>query len=115
MDFINANWQIVAVFAALLIAVFFGTTGSLKSKVFALLYYGVLKAESTFGGKTGAVKKAAVLAWVRAQLPSAVRWVITESTLDYLLERGVAKMKAMLADNTDIDLEALADSFVEFL
>ena len=115
MDFITSNWQIVAVFAAALIAVFFGARGSVKSKVFALLYYAVLKAESTFGGKTGAVKKAAAIAWVRDRLPSSVRWFVTEAMLNALLEQGVAKMKSMLKENSDIDLAEMLYGFETYL
>ena len=117
MNVITNHWPLIAAAVAVLATVFLGAEGSLRDKVFALLYYAVLKAEAEFGGKgkTGAVKKAAVAAWVRRYLPPALRLFVTEAMIDRLIEQAVEKMKEMLAEHTDIDLAELVNAFKSYL
>ena len=66
--------------------------GEIK-KVNEILFYLAIEAENTFGGGTGALKYAAVVARLYDRLPAVVRLLFTSKQIDLLIENAVIRMK----------------------
>lgn len=70
-------------------------------EVKAVLLYFVTKAEQMFGGKTGKLKRAAVLAWIYEKMPAIVRFFITSEAFGTMIDEAVEEMKRYLQSNAN--------------
>lgn len=70
------------------------------NEVNKILLYFVTQAEREFGGKTGKLKKAAVLAWIYERMPSMARLFISSNYFGILIDAAVEEMKKYLESNT---------------
>lgn len=104
MDFIANNWEVIASAIIVIGGIVFSATLTVKSKLYNIAYYLVCKAEALLGSKTGEIKKAAVFTWIREKLPASVRWFITDSFLDGIVEKAVGAMKDFLTNNPDVTI-----------
>ena len=98
-DFIVANWDsvlVVILFVLFLLALV--KRGAIK-QVNEILFYLVTEAEAQYGGGTGALKYAAVTAWLYERLPAIVRLLLTTKQIDLLIENAVLRMKKYLDTN----------------
>lgn len=99
IDFIITNWDsvlLVALFVLFLLVLV--KRGEIK-KVNEILFYLAIEAEGAFGGGTGALKYAAVTAWLYERLPAVVRLLFTTKQIDLLIENAVIRMKKYLDAN----------------
>jgi glycine/D-amino acid oxidase-like deaminating enzyme len=72
--------------------------GYVKEVKGVLLYF-VTQAEQLFGGKTGRLKRAAVLAWIYEKMPSALKLFISADAIGVLIDEAVEEMKKYLQSN----------------
>lgn len=77
--------------------------GAIK-QVNEILFYLVTEAEKQFGGGTGQLKYAAVVAWLYERLPLVTKFLITAKQLDEMIEESVHRMKDYLEKNKDARL-----------
>lgn len=70
----------------------FGT----KKQIRAVLLWLVSRAEEEWGGGTGEIKYASVVAAVYERIPMAARFLITQRELSAMIEAAVSKMKEYL-------------------
>ncbi len=70
-----------------------------KKQIRAVLLYLVSRAEEEWGGGTGEIKYASVVAAVYERIPTAARFLITERELSRMIEAAVAKMKEYLGED----------------
>lgn len=73
--------------------------GYVKEVKEVLLYF-VTQAEQAFGGKTGKLKRAAVLAWIYEKMPAQMRFFITAEQLGWFIDEAVDGMKHYLSTNS---------------
>lgn len=69
-----------------------------KKQIRAVLLYLVSRAEEEWGGGTGEIKYASVVAAVYERIPTAARFLITERELSQMIETAVSKMKEYLGE-----------------
>ncbi len=101
INFIIANWDsVLAVILFILFLLVLIKKGATR-QVNEILFYLVTEAESTFGGGTGQLKYAAVVAWLYEKLPVIVRLLFTTKQIDILIENAVIRMKKYLDTNKD--------------
>lgn len=94
-------WLICAAIVILaLVCIWFLIRSGYVKEVKSVLLYFVTQAEQFFGGKTGKLKKAAVISWVYEKLPNIIRFFISSEEMSYLIENAVEDMKKYLAENT---------------
>lgn len=99
LDFIIDNWDsvlLVALFILFLLVLV--KRGEIK-KANEILFYLAIEAEGAFGGGTGELKYAAVVAWLYERLPAVVRLLFTSKQIDLLIENAVIRMKNYLNTN----------------
>ena len=98
-NFIVNYWSsILAVLALIVVLVILVKKGYTKYAK-QICFYLVCKAESEFGGGTGALKYAAVTAWLYDKLPAVCKFFFTEKQIDTLIEDAVTQMKEWLKAN----------------
>ena len=99
MNIITSNWDSVIVVILFIVAVILMLRKGAKKQVNEMLFYLVTEAEKQFGGGTGQLKYAAVVAWLYERLPLIVRILFTEKQIDLLIEDAVERMKKYLESN----------------
>jgi hypothetical protein len=86
LNFLVANWDSVLVVVVAIVGAIVlikrGETAFLKRILFGL----VTKAEMEFSGGTGELKKAKVVEWIYDKLPAILRFIITQSDIDKMIE-----------------------------
>lgn len=98
-EFIVANWDsVLIVILFILFLLVLVRKGAIK-QVNEILFYLVTEAEKQFGGGTGQLKYAAVVAWLYERLPAIVRLILTTNQIDLLIENAVLRMKKYLDTN----------------
>ena len=117
LEFILANWDfILLIIAAVAAVVFFAFKGN-KSVVMKMLYALVTEAERAYGGGTGTLKLATVIAEIYPKLPAVIKLFITEATLTKWVEDALTaakdawKKNAALAEYIAQTGEATTESF----
>ena len=70
-----------------------------KKQIRAVLLYLVTRAEEEWGGGTGEIKYASVVAAVYERIPMVARFLITQRELSRMIEAAVAKMKEYLGES----------------
>lgn len=98
-DFIIANWDSVLVVIAFVVFILILIRRGATKQVNEILFYLVTEAESTFGGGTGELKYAAVVAWLYEKLPTIIKLLFTQKQIDLLIENAVLRMKKYLDTN----------------
>ena len=102
LEFIIANWDfILLIVAAVAAVVFFAFKGN-KSVVMKMLYALVTEAEKAYGGGTGALKLATVIAAIYPKLPAMLKLFITEATLTKWVEDALTAAKEAWKKNAAI-------------
>ena len=99
MNLIMNNLDSVIVVILFIVAVIFMLRKGATKQVNEMLFYLVTEAEKQFGGGTGQLKYAAVVAWLYERLPLIVRILYTEKQIDLLIEDAVERMKKYLESN----------------
>lgn len=99
MKILIENWDSVLVVLLFVIALIFMLRKGAKKQVNEMLFYLVTEAEKQFGGGTGQLKYAAVVAWLYERLPTIVRFIFTEKQVDLMIEDAVQRMKEYLESN----------------
>ena len=99
MKILIENWDSVLVVLLFIIALIFMLRKGATRQVNEMLFYLVTEAEKQFGGGTGQLKYAAVVAWLYERLPLIVRILYTEKQIDLLIEDAVERMKKYLESN----------------
>lgn len=102
MQFIIENWDfILLIVAAAAAIVFFAFKGN-KSVVMKMLYALVTEAEREFGGGTGALKLATVIAQIYPKLPAVLKMFLSEKTLTKWVEDALVAAKEAWKQNAAI-------------
>lgn len=102
LEYIIANWDsILLIVAAVAAVVFFAFKGN-KSVVMKMLYALVTEAEKEYGGGTGALKLATVIAAIYPKLPAVIKLFITEATLAKWVEDALVAAKEAWKKNAAI-------------
>ena len=99
IDFIIANWDSVLVVILFILFLFVLMKKGATNQVNEILFYLVTEAESAFGGGTGELKYAAVVAWLYEKLPTIIKILFTQKQIDLLIENAVIRMKKYLDTN----------------
>ncbi len=73
--------------------------GYIKEVKGVLLYF-VTQAEKDFGGKTGKLKKSAVLVWIYEKMPKLIRLFISSEQFGSLIDTAADELTKYLASNT---------------
>lgn len=98
-EFIIKYWDsvlVVVLFILFLLVLI--KRGAIK-QVNEMLFYLVTEAEREFGSGTGALKYAAVVAWLYEKLPTIIKILFTTKQIDLLIENAVIRMKKYLDTN----------------
>lgn len=99
LNFLLANWDsvllVIIVVAAAIVLYRRGETALLENLLFAL----VTKAEREFGSGTGELKRATVIGWVYERLPRIAQLVISQKTIERLLENALEYAKQKWTGN----------------
>lgn len=101
INFIITNWDSVLVVVLFILFLLVLIKKGAVAQVDEILFYLVSEAERQFGGGTGALKYAAVTAWLYERLPAVVRLLFTTKQIDLLIENAVLRMKKYLETNKD--------------
>ena len=96
--FIYNIHTIIVVLACVIAFILLLRFGS-KKQIRAVLLYLVTRAEEEWGGGTGEIKYASVVAAVYERIPMVARFLITQRELSRMIEAAVAKMKEYLGEN----------------
>lgn len=123
LEYIIANWDFLLLIVAAVAAVAFFVFKGNKSVVMKMLYALVTEAEKAYGGGTGALKLATVIAEIYPKLPAVIKLFITEATLTKWVEDALTaakeawKKNAALADYiakpADAAAEPMASTFLK--
>lgn len=68
-----------------------------------ILYVGITEAEKQYGGKTGQLKKAAVITKIYSVLPVILKFILTEKRISQLIENALIYAKTKWAENAGIN------------
>lgn len=101
IDFIIQNWDSAVVVILFIMAMLVLLKKGATKQVNEILFFLVTEAEAQFGGGTGQLKYAAVVAWLYERLPVVVRMLFTAKQIDLLIENAVIRMKKYLDANKD--------------
>lgn len=101
IDFIIQNWDSAVVVILFIMTMLVLLKKGATKQVNEILFFLVTEAEAQFGGGTGQLKYAAVVAWLYERLPVVVRLLFTEKQIDLLIENAVIRMKKYLDSNKD--------------
>ena len=102
LEFIARNWDfILLIVAAVAAVVFFAFKGN-KSVIMKMLYALVTEAEKEFGGGTGSLKLATVIAKIYPKLPAVLKLFVTEKTLTKWVENALEAAKEAWKQNAAI-------------
>lgn len=104
IDFIKANWDSILVVLVMVFVLVLLVRNGYKKSVRKILFYLVTQAEIEFGNGTGELKYALVATWLYERIPLIMRIILTEKTIDDLIEQAVIKMKEYLAENENARL-----------
>jgi hypothetical protein len=99
IEFMIANWDSVALFVVLVVALALMVQKGYTAQVKQILFYLVTEAEAQFGGGTGELKYSAVSTWLYDRLPLVAKLVFTNKSIDELIEQAVLEMKEYLEKN----------------
>ena len=101
-NWIVENWDflllIVLAVAAVVLAIFKGN----KSVIMNMLFSMVTEAEKAYGGGTGELKLAQVMAWIYPKLPGFMKAFVSEATLTKWIETALEAAKAKWEENAAI-------------
>ena len=100
LNFIIENWDFILLIAAAVASVVFFSFMGNKSVVMKMLDALVTEAEKEFGGGTGSLKLAAVMAAIYPKLPAVVKTFISEKTLTKWIEEALKAAKEKWKKNT---------------
>jgi len=101
-DFIIHNWDSILVVLAIIAAIVFFAVRGKKQIVYKILYGLVTEAERIYGSGTGSVKKAYVVQKVYSYLPAILKFFITYSALEDMIERALKEAKAKWAEEAGV-------------
>ena len=93
LNFIVTYWDFILLIAAAVAAVVYSAYKGNKSVVMKMLYALVTEAEKEYGGGTGALKLAAVIAQIYPQLPAFLKLFVTEETITEWVEDALVVAK----------------------
>lgn len=101
INFLTAYWDSLLVIAIVVILIVLVKRGysNYTKQTKQILFYLVTKAEAEYAGGTGLLKYAAVTTWLYDKLPPVAKFVLTQKTIDSLIEEAVQQMKRYLAVN----------------
>ncbi len=102
LNFLIANWDSVAVVAVIAGVIVFLIVKDKRAILKKIIFCLVMEAEREFGGGTGEIKLAAVVARVYRLIPTIIRLFITEKQLVAMIERALKEAKAHLEKNNAI-------------
>lgn len=113
IDFLINNLDFFLIFIIAVIAsIIMARRGQIK-KIKEIVLALCVNAEITYGGGTGAIKKASVIEAIYDILPGWAKIFISEKTISDLVEEGKAKMDE-LANSNDIVNKLLYDVINDF-
>lgn len=101
-EFILANWDSIVLVVALIVAIVYLIYRGEKGIVFKMLYSFVTEAEKAYGGGTGTLKLASVIAEIYPKLPRLIKLLITADTLEKWVETVLAEAKKTWEKNTNL-------------
>lgn len=101
MKILIENWDSALIVLLFIIALIFMLRRGATKQVNEMLFYLVTEAEKQFGGGTGQLKYAAVVAWLYDRLPFIIRFIFTEKQIDEMIEEAVQRMKKYLESNIE--------------
>ncbi|MCK9444548.1 MAG: hypothetical protein M0Q14_08485 [Tissierellaceae bacterium] len=102
INFLTAYWDsllVIAIVVIVMVIVMVLVKKGYSNYAKQILFYLVTKAEAEFAGGTGLLKYAAVTTWLYDKLPALAKFVLTQKTIDSLIEEAVQQMKRYLAVN----------------
>ncbi len=102
LEFLALNWSSLLLVIALITVLAVLYVRGEKKLFNHILYALVTEAEAQYGGKTGELKKAAVIAKVYGLLPAVLKLFITEKRLTLWIEDALQYAKKKWAENADI-------------
>lgn len=99
IDFLVNNLDFILTFiVAAIVCIIMARRGQIK-KIKEIVLALCVNAEITYGGGTGAIKKASVIEAIYDLLPSWAKVFISEKTISDLVEEGKAKMDELANSN----------------
>ncbi len=102
INFIIENWDFILLIAAAVAAVVYFVFKGNKSVVMKMLDALVTEAEKEFGGGTGSLKLASVVAEIYPKLPAVIKMFITEEILTNWIEDALDAAKDKWRQNAAI-------------
>ena len=113
IDFLANNLDFILTFiVVVIVCIIMARRGQIK-KIKEIVLALCVNAEITYGGGTGAIKKASVIEAIYDILPGWAKIFISEKTISELVEEGKAKMDE-LANSNDIVNKLLYDVINDF-
>lgn len=93
IEFIAANWDFILLIVAAVAAVVYSAYKGNKSVIMKMLYALVTEAEKEYGGGTGSLKLATVIAQIYPNLPAFLKLFVTEETITKWVEDALVVAK----------------------
>ena len=93
MKFIAENWAVIVLIVAAIAAFVVLAVKGKKEIIYKILYAFVNEAEEMYGGGTGKLKFAEVMAHIYSILPEALKVFITYDKLSAWIEEALAEAK----------------------
>ena len=112
-NFVSQYWSsiLVAIFFILFLLTLIkrGKTDYVKH----LIFIAVVKAEKTFGSKTGPMKYSEVVVAIYDKLPLILRILFTKQDINNLIEEAVSKLKELLKSD-DVNLLTYSMTYEDY-
>lgn len=104
INFVLQNWDsIILILAIATVLIIFYYKGE-KKIFYRILYALITEAEAQYGGKTGALKKAAVISYIYGMIPGILKIFITQTRLENWIEEVLIYAKETWALNAGIQM-----------
>lgn len=102
LQFFMSHWDSILIIVAVAVILILLYIKGEKKIFFRILYALITEAEAEYGGKTGELKKAAVIANIYGLFPGVVKLFVTEKRLSVWIEEVLNYAKRTWAENAGI-------------